>query len=124
MTRFRKMATVFIAALVIGGISSQALANATYGCSVTDVGVWGAYNGGSTPAAPALSITCGGASYAINAYYPSMGGSCPGMATEVIKLWETLATTAFLSRKHLNIWFTPSNSSCGSNAITNVDLVN
>src|SRR4051794_31426917 len=78
MTRFGKMIAVLIAALVTGGISAQASANTTYGCTVTDVGVWGAYNGGNPPTVPALSITCGGAAYYTNQYVPAMGGSCPG----------------------------------------------
>jgi hypothetical protein len=46
------------------------------------------------------------------------------VGSDIVKLWQTMATTAFLAGKHLTISYTPANSNCGSNSISNLDVVN
>jgi hypothetical protein len=124
MKRFCKISAVFVAALVTAGVSSQASAANLNACVVSDVGVWGAYNGGNTPTVPALYINCGGTGVWANQYAPAQGGSCAGWSADIIKLWQTQATTAFLSGKHLNISYNPADSNCSSPTITQIHVVN
>jgi hypothetical protein len=70
-----------------------------------------------------LYITCGGTSIT---FYAKENLTCGRALTtiDVIKIWESLATTAFLSGKSINIWW---NDACadaggGRSYITSVSL--
>lgn len=123
MKRFWKAGMVIVAALVTMSVARTASADAVNGCTVSNVTVWGAYNGGNAPTIPALRVNCNGTFYYANQYVPAQFGSCPGWSADIVKLWETLASTALLSGKHLNVNYSPSNGSCGTPTITQIDLV-
>lgn len=58
-----------------------------------------------------------------NWYYAFMNasGGCSGVGADVVKVWESLATSAFLSGRHLNLYF---DTTCGSRNLNNLDITN
>ena len=70
------------------------------------------------PSSSRMSIICNADG---RTYWTNPNSSCTSRSLDVVKAWETLATSALLSGKHLNVWFT----SCGvDRSIDSLELAN
>jgi hypothetical protein len=119
MTRTSRLIAVIAVAVSIGALSSDASAAVTNGCTVASVQADQSAN-----SAPRVTIVCSGSSFIANAGGPFPGGSCSAVSADLTKMWESIATSAFLAGKHLNILYTPANTSCNFNLISSLTIVN
>jgi hypothetical protein len=119
MTRISRIIAAFAVALSIGALSPEASAAVVNGCAVSSVQADQSAN-----SAPRLTIVCSGSTYIANAGGPFQGGSCSAVSADLTKIWQSLATSAFLAGKHLNIAYNPANSSCNFNLISFLTIVN
>jgi hypothetical protein len=56
-----------------------------------------------------------------NWYYTNPGGSCATADIDMVKLWQSMAMSALLSGKKLNVYY---DSACGNRTIVNMDVTN
>ena len=67
-----------------------------------------------------LIVTC---SNDTNNYYTNPGGSCSASSADAVKLWESMAMSAFLSGKKVTIWY-QSGGTCTVRNIVSVQVTN
>lgn len=109
-----------LAALVLAlaatiSFASDAQAVEVNGCTVGRV----AYDG-----SPRVAIDCGGTFY--YGYGSAWSGCSNTVSVDTLKTWESMAASALLSGKRLNIGYVTQTGSCatGAKTLTHVDIVN
>ncbi|MET0790754.1 MAG: hypothetical protein ABW061_04480 [Polyangiaceae bacterium] len=113
-TKFALSTTAFAIALAAG--ASSAFAGSTMGCVVSS------FSSDPYTQPMRISIFCGqdGTPLVINGQ-----GNCLGVNAEQAKVWESIVLAAFLSGKHLNIWWNdPATGSpaCGYKAVSSIQI--
>ncbi len=112
-TKLALSITAFAITLAAGaGSASAAGPGATMACTLVGVSA----DNSASPMRTTLSCLSDA-----NLYSTGYGGTCPAISLELQKLWESMAMAALLSGKKLNIWW---NDTCGSRAITSIQLAN
>lgn len=93
MSKFivRTLASLVAASAFCLSIAGTAHATNTGACSVTSVAL-----------DDRLILTCGGSTY----YAFTNNDSCGSTSTEKMKMWESMALSAMLAGKQIEIWYT------------------
>lgn len=100
--------------LSIGAFSGPAKAALSNNCAPTIISL--DFNG--LPSPPRMRIFCSADG---NNYYTNPNSSCPAASIDQVKMWQTIANSAFLSGKKLNIGYT----SCGvDRSIQSLEMTN
>lgn len=91
--------------------SSEAKADTVNSCTVSIIGLdFGGLG-------PRLKVLCDG-----KWYYTNPSSPCPSATMDQVKLWESMAMTAMLSGKKINISY-PTLGTCADRTIQNIDVV-
>ena len=109
---FRPLFMLAVVAALAFGASSSARAAVDSPCSIGIIGL--DQNGERLR----LKVQCDG-----GWYYTNTGASCASTSNELVKMWESMAMSAMLAGKKVNVHYHPATSDCVDRMIYNLDVI-